>query len=48
MAFGALVLVLWNNPTGLVVLLIAIVVALLLAAVWAMSHRKVDVGLPAG
>ena len=47
-AVGALVLVLWNNPTGLVVLLTAIVVALLLAAVWAMAHRKVEVGLPAG
>src|SRR6478735_11680976 len=47
-AVGALVLVLWNNPTGLVVLLIAIVVALLLAAVWGMAHRKVEAGLPAG
>jgi LPXTG-motif cell wall-anchored protein len=47
-ALGALVLVLRSNPTGLVVLVIAIIVALLLAAVYAMSHRKVDVGLPAG
>lgn len=45
---GMLVLVLWNNPTGIVVLLIAIVVALLLAAVWGMAHRKVEAGLPAG
>jgi hypothetical protein len=47
-ALGALVLVLWSNPTGLVVLVIAIIVALLLAAVYAMSHRKVASGLPAG
>ena len=47
-AVGALVLVLWSNPTGLVVLVIGIVVALLLAAVWAMAHRRVEVGLPAG
>lgn len=47
-ALGALVLVLWDNPTGLVVLVIAVVVALLLAAVWAMAHRQVDAGLTAG
>ena len=46
-AVGALVLVLWSNPTGLVVLVIGIVVALLLAAVWAMAHRNVEVGFPA-
>ncbi|HET9632548.1 MAG TPA: hypothetical protein VFP73_09130 [Terrabacter sp.] len=47
-AVGTLVLVIWSNPTGLVVLVTAIVVALLLVAVWAMAHRKVDAGLPAG
>ncbi|WP_207555908.1 hypothetical protein [Intrasporangium flavum] len=38
LAVGALVLVLWENPSGLVVLVIAIVVALLLAAVWGMAQ----------
>lgn len=48
LAVGALVLVLWENPTGLVVLVTAIVVALLLAAVWALAHEKVeDARLPA-
>jgi len=47
-AAGTLVLVIWSNPTGLVVLVTAIVVVLLLVAVWAMAHRKVDAGLPAG
>lgn len=42
LAVGALVLVLWENPTGLVVLVTAIVVALLLAAVWALAHEKVE------
>ncbi len=38
LAAGALVLVLWNNPSGLVVLVIVIVVALLLVAVWGMAQ----------
>lgn len=37
-AVGALVLVLWENPSGLVVLLIALIVALLLVAVWGMAQ----------
>ena len=37
-AVGALVLVLWENPSGVVVLVIAVVVALLLAAVWGMAQ----------
>ncbi|WP_374968411.1 hypothetical protein [Terrabacter sp. BE26] len=46
-ALGTLVLVIWSNPTGLVVLLIAIVVALLLAAVWGMAQGRTHTGLPA-
>jgi hypothetical protein len=37
-AVGALVLVLWENPSGLVVLVIAVIVALLLVAVWGMAQ----------
>ena len=48
-AVGALVLVLWENPTGLVVLVTAIIVALLLAAVWGFAHQGAErqVGRPA-
>ena len=38
LAVGALVLVLWENPSGLVVLVIAVIVALLLVAVWGMAQ----------
>jgi hypothetical protein len=41
-AVGALVLVLWENPTGLVVLVTAIIVALLLAAVWGLAHQGAE------
>ncbi|GAA2021837.1 hypothetical protein GCM10009740_08270 [Terrabacter terrae] len=46
-ALGTLVLVIWSNPTGLVVLLTAIVVAVLLAAVWGMAQARTHAGLPA-
>jgi hypothetical protein len=47
-AVGALVLVLWENPTSVVVLVTTIVVALLLAAVWGLAHETVeDARLPA-
>lgn len=46
-AVGTLVLVIWNNPTGLVVLVTVIIVALLLAAVWGMARGRTHVGLPA-
>ncbi|WP_323100670.1 hypothetical protein [Intrasporangium sp. YIM S08009] len=38
LAVGALVLVLWENPSGLVVLVIGLIVALLLVAVWGMAQ----------
>ena len=41
-AVGALVLVLWDNPTGVVVLVIAIIVALLLAAVWGFARQVAE------
>jgi len=46
-ALGTLVLVIWSNPTGLVVLVTAIIVVLLLVAVWGMAQGRTHAGLPA-